>query len=86
MGPGCVLYPTSRIKDGIIHRMDSSLVGVEDTMTLFSPPVKHSLLANGKRPTPWGTGDMATLAGPRPGVCWSWGDTATTVVLIKLNY
>ena len=69
-GPGCVFCPTCLLKEKIIPRPASSPVEV---LELALSLVSHSLMAAGRRPTPWGTSGMPTLAGPRPGVCCSWG-------------
>ena len=72
MEQGCVLCPVSLLPGIDTHNLVSSLVA-EVISVLSISLVSHSLAAAGRKATLWGRGDMASLPGPLPGVCCSWG-------------
>ena len=73
MERGFVLCPTSPRRVIGTHRPDMSPV--------CASRVSPSLLADGRRPTPWGRVGLTILPGPRPMGCSSWGLWLTPIEL-----
>ena len=70
MEPDCVLCPTSPLPDIIIHNPDSSVVAVVVATVVRGNLVSPSLVATGRRPTPWAStriGITAVYGGWRAG-------------------